>query len=379
MEKQLNKKNHQQNKYFELDEYLKKINLDPNEGEHLLIISSTRNCGKSTNVTNYIIDYWKKFNYERCVAFVRTNDLIMTKWKQSFKNFFDEENIIILGNFIYKIEYKENEKDKEKKKEILSKKEIGCFIDVMNEANYRSMAGGGFKNYHFVFYEEFNEGVPLPKYYEHFVNLLSTIKRQNSPFFVLLLGNKINANNDIFINYNLNVNRRDLNIDWIQKVDEYITYIDIGFNTFKSLNPKNSFVNNIAKYNENTNNLFNNGGFLEGTKYNVLNSKEFLNRKTLYNFALFENVYEYGECEIDNENVYYILKNNNINNNVIALEKVAYSKNKNFEKIDQQDIEDVADFIYQLNKEGKIFYDSFDTLLYFEKFIFKYSVIFDLD
>ena len=370
-------------KYFNLEEYLNKINVSPNEGENIVIISSVRNCGKSVNTTKYILDYWKKWNYTRRVAFVRTNDLIMTKWKNSFKNAWEKNNIFIEGNIIFKYWFKEVDENQKKKiktkSEMVEKKEeIGYFVDVMNEANYRSLAEGGFHDYHFVFYEEFNEGNPQRDYYKHFINLLSTIKRQSKPFFVLLLGNKINANNDIFVNYNLNVNRRSLNEDWLQAVADGIYYIDIGFNTFKHLNNEKSFINRLASYNEDTNRLFNEGGFLEGTIYNVINKNEFKNKLIKYNFIIDDLMYEYGECDLygENKKVYYLENIKNPTNEVIALNNRGYTFNNAY-MVDKDDLNQIADTFFEQLKNNSLFYDSFNTMLIIEDWLLKYETIFE--
>jgi len=134
--------------------------------------------------------------------------------------------------------------------------------------------------------------------------LVSTIERFNKPFFILLLGNKIFANNDIFINFNLNVSYRNLAPDYIQKVSSRITYCDVGFDTYKKLGNKDLLANEIAQFNENTNTLFNEGGFLEGVYYNVINHKMMTNEKVYYYFTYDKYCLEYGTFQnslIDDE------------------------------------------------------------------------------
>lgn len=197
--------------------------------------------------------------------------------------------------------------------------------------------------------------------------LLSTVERFNKPFIVLLLGNKINANNDIFIKLNLNVSNRDLKKDYIQKVSDSIYYIDVGFDTYDDLGNKNTLVNQMSKFDKKTDRLFNQGGFLEGTYYNVLNSMNFKNRKIKYYFQLGYNLVEYGICKVNNVETFYISECDEIkeNKNVISLDVVGYSLNGH--RISSNDLIQVANILFTHIQNKEIFFSSFFIMNEIEK------------
>lgn len=364
--------------FFNIKGWFKKINYDFWNDEKLIILTSPRNNGKSHSLWDLVNEMWIKTNYEWKIAVVRTNGEKMEKAKNSFKTAYINEYEVIGDNifkFIYKEGYNEN-KSKKYNEQFLIKKHIGTFVNIDNEYNYRSASGNMFNGFHFVFYDEFNETLQSkPNLFQNFMMLISTIKRFNHPFTILLLGNKINANNDFFVKFNLNVSRRSLDEDWIQNVSDDIVYIDVGFNTYKHLNNKdNSLVNRIASFDKKTNRLFNEGGFLEGVYYNVLSPLNYENKKVLNYFQLGEIMFEYGTMELDQKNYYYINSEIDALNipsqqNICALDTIAYARNGY--KIEQNETKEIALIFYEKIKKRELYFSSFDLMLNIEQWLFK--------
>lgn len=361
--------------YFNLEGWFEKIQIDYTKDKKVTIITSPRNNGKTFASWNFINEkIWKHFNYEWKVAICRTNDLKMKQAISSFKAAFNGVYEVI-NEYIYKCEYDDKNKLIQKNKKV-----IGRFINVENEHNYRSAADGGFKDFHFFFWDEFNETKQQSlDLYTKFMMLLSTVERFNKPFIVLLLGNKINANNDIFIKLNLNVSNRDLKKDYIQKVSDSIYYIDVGFDTYDDLGNKNTLVNQMSKFDKKTDRLFNQGGFLEGTYYNVLNSMNFKNRKIKYYFQLGYNLVEYGLCKVNNVETFYISECDEIkeNKNVISLDVVGYSLNGH--RISSNDLIQVANILFTHIQNKEIFFSSFFIMNEIEKWVYRNTDLFKVE
>ena len=362
--------------WFNFQGWLDRLDINHKKNVNMLIMTSPRNNGKTFSCWKWIEKQWIDTNYDFKVAICRTNDLKMKEAIKGFKDAFKSKYLVENG-FIYKYELDEKKKVKDD-----SKIMIGRFVNVMNEHNYRSAPDGGFKGFKMLFWDEFNEDVQVePRFFQKFNMLISTVERFNKPFFILLLGNKIYANNDIFTNFNLNVSYRNLKPDFIQKVSTRIVYCDVGLDTYKNLGNKDLLANEVASFNENTNQLFNEGGFLEGTKYNVLNHQMFLDPKPQYYFSMGNYLMEYGTFRndlIDDQEHYYLKSVKRpfyLDLNIIALDVKGYAENGM--SIDKEDLSEIANILFQHIQNRNIYYSSFELMLECEKWIFKNTTLFN--
>lgn len=376
--------------YFSLDGWFEKLKIDVEHDVHVLIITAPRNMGKTQGTWKWIYNnYWLKHNHKRKMAYVRTNDIKMKEALGTFKSAFNGIYCVSGTGIIY--DYLKPTENKKIDKTTM--KEIGRFINVENEHNYRSGVnsphsdGGGFNNYNFVFWDEFNEAKQTKvDLYQKFLMLLSTIKRKNKPFILLLIGNKIDANNDIFVKLNLNTNDHDLNCDYIQKVESNITYLDIGYDTYSHLDEcEDDIVKRLAKYDTKTNRLFNDGGFLYAKAPNVRNCKTFCeNELEVIGYYSFQGFYiEYGKW-LNKDKIHYYLREiesiENIKNSLkmIALDSLGYTKDKDIVKVfDFDDLIDLANKWYLQLKKGELFFDSFILKFYLEEWIIRFSTEFE--
>lgn len=362
--------------WFNFQGWLDRLDINHKKNVNMLIMTSPRNNGKTFSCWKWIEKQWIDTNYDFKVAICRTNDLKMKEAIKGFKDAFKSKYLVENG-FIYKYELDEKKKVKDDTKIM-----IGRFVNVMNEHNYRSAPDGGFKGFKMLFWDEFNEDVQVePRFFQKFNMLISTVERFNKPFFILLLGNKIYANNDIFTNFNLNVSYRNLKPDFIQKVSTRIVYCDVGLDTYKNLGNKDLLANEVASFNENTNQLFNEGGFLEGTKYNVLNHQMFLDPKPQYYFSMGNYLMEYGTFRndlIDDQEHYYLKSVKRpfyLDLNIIALDVKGYAENGM--TIDKEDLSEIANILFQHIQNRNIYYSSFELMLECEKWIFKNTTLFN--
>lgn len=375
--------------YFSLKGYSKLLNIDLLKQSILLIITATRNMGKSYGLWEFIDnEIWKKYNYEKRIIYIRTNQEKTKEAKNTFNARFNPYYACV-GSIIYKLpdEMIEEEINGKKKKQYNKVrkhwKEIGRIVDVSNEHNFRSGVNS-FENYCFAFWDEFNEiSLTTSGLYEKFIMLFSTISRHNNPFSMVIVGNKIQANNDIFTNLELDTNHDYLE-DFVQEIDKDIIYLDIGLNTFKHLNPPDSMVNRLAKFNENTNSVFNEGGFMVSLPANII-YKSSLGERTLKNyFTFYGEFYEYGEFLKDGQVCYYINKisEKTINEKIrlISLDLISHINNKNAVNLNEKgDYMDLALRLTKQQKRGNLFFTSFDAKQELELTLIKLINLFEFD
>lgn len=364
--------------YFNLSGWFEVLGIDYDKDIAVLIMTAERNMGKTVNVWKFIIEkIWKKYDYKRRVAIIRTNDMKMKESIASFKAAYRQDYEVISG-IIYKVE-------RDEKGNVLKDKmfEIGRFVNIENEHNYRSGADGGFRDYHFAFWDEFNETQQGKlDFYQRYMMLFSTIKRHNEPFIFLMIGNKVNASNDIFIKYDLDTRFHDLDKDFVQQIEHDIIYVDIGKKTYSNVNDPNDIVYRMAKYDTATDTLFNKGGFLGGTYYNVVNPNQFRNKEIKYYTALNLIVGEFGTFfneNISNEPLYYIDEKVNADEirteyfNLIGLTTEGYGFSGDTNKMDETDLKELANFWFRLLKYKKLFFSSFKLKAFFEEWIYKHT------
>ena len=363
--------------FFSIEGWLKLIGVDIYKDKKVVVITATRNMGKSVSMWRLCEKIWKETNYQYKIAFARTNDLKMKETISSFRASFETKGFICVGGFIYKVE-----RDKQGKVREDTKIMCGRFVNIENEHNYRSAADGGFAGFHLVFWDEFNEIKQQSlNLYEKWVNLSSTIERFNNPYIWIIIGNKLNANNDLFIKMNLNVRRKDHSQDYIQEVSPLITFVDIGYETYKHLNTKMSSISHeIARYDDNTNRFMNEGGFLEGEFYNVINHQNFTNDRPQYYFSLKTYLMEYGyftnEDYGEGELIYLkMVKDPLLDIPVISLDTLGHITSTKSQSIREKDIQDIANHLSHYHKNKKLFLNSFDLLLIVETWLVKMTTL----
>lgn len=375
-----------ENGYFNLNGYLKNVGLDPHTKTGICIITAERGMGKSYGAWDYIDkEIWQKYDYKWKIAYTRTNDVKMKKTIASFNEHYKGKYVII-SEFIYKIP--EGYFNEDKKINIVSRVdksfiEIGRIVNVKNEENFRSGVKA-FENYHFFFWDEFNEVEQTEAdkdVYANFLNLMSTVMRQNEPFFVLLVGNKNNANNDIFTSLELDY-KHDFNEDFIQHIENDIKYIDIGRNTFKHLNPDDKLINRLAKYNAITDEYFNHGGFLNMLPPNICYASELKDKQVLKYFSADTFYFEYGtfinkdgeQCFFFNEiTMRHIPKDTRL----IALNTLGYLQTNTKKLWDKQDYKDMVEKWINMMRCDRLFYTSFNAKTILEACITRLYNIFD--
>lgn len=361
--------------FFSLKGYFEEI-VGPNwrTKSFSMIIQAGRNMGKSYGTWDFIEnEIWIKSNFTERIAYLRTN---MTKLKQ-VKGFFNSKyrgKYLMTDTHIWKIALDENGKEIREQRI-----ELGVVIGVMNEENWRS---GEFAKYRMIFWDEYNESTNHVGLWEHWVNLFKTIERMTPNMIALLVGNKINANNDILVNLEIEIpDHTNQEQDFlITKKDhtgeDRIYFVDIANATFAHLNQENKLANIWATFNEKTDIFLNQGGYLERQKNDVIIYRTRIKPSKVikYYVAYGQFLYEFGTFE---RGVYFHKVNEAEDGyRVLALDllgNLSIMKSRRMYSI--EDYEDLAEMLARKAKAGQLFYSSFETKTELDNFIIKYTSI----
>lgn len=361
-----------ENGFFSLLGYIEEcVGSNWREKSFSLIIQAIRNMGKSYGSWEFIEnEIWIKSDFTERVAYLRTN---LTKLKP-VKSFFNSKyagKYLMTDTHIWKIELDENGKEIREKRI-----ELGAVIGVMNEENWRS---GEFKNYRMVFWDEYNESSTQKDIYTHFVNLLKTIERMTPNFITLLVGNKINANNDILVNLEIELpDYKEQTEDYLivrqdEEGNDRIYFVDIADKTFEHLNQKQKSANVWATFNEKTNAFLNEGGYLEYVPDNVLiyRTRILPTRTIKYYVSWGPEIYEYGTFE---RGVYFHkVREYTVGSLILSLDVLGdmyYADSKRM--LYKQDYIDLATNLSLMIKNKQLYFSSFEAKEELERFILKY-------
>ena len=344
----------------------------------IVIFTADRGNGKSFSCWKYVDKIWEEKQLAWKVAIMKEVDEEKKKFLPGFRTAYDGK-YDVTGDLLLKKHYDENGK-------CIRNTEIGMFCSLSAEEKYKSSPvnmenkTGSFNGYHMIFFDEFSKAKQtVDNFFGKFVNLVSTIERINKPFLVLLVGNRMNANNDIFTKFCLKTNRNNLDETLItplklKNTDEEIgVYIDIGFKVFNKLEIRQSLATKLASFDRRANIMYNKGGYLEGVTYNVINELLITNNKPVQYLQLVHKSYEFGTFvneEYTNGNeMYYLKEIEEFPNGIapFALDKMGYLQSGFF--ADKDTHVEYANMLSRLYKNKTIFFDSFDTLNLFEKWM----------
>ena len=331
------------------------------EKDFSLILNAVRNCGKSTDIwKSLIIDiYWETLNWK--IAYVRTNKEKSKLARADFNNKY-KGKYYMSETHIYRIFL-----DDKGKRIFELDQEVGAILNVSGVDNYDS---GIFADYHLIFWEEYNEITTNTGLYKKWLKLMTTIKRVNKPFGILLIGNKNNGNNDIMnkleiIPSEINKESENGTKDVFINIDNEnnMCFVDVALKTFEHLQEYLKPVLGWAKYDYETNEYLVNGKYLTNdNSYVVVYRKEIEpTKQAILNFCLDEFKFEYGK--FGNEN-YYIHIVREFDNNLpfIALNQLGYMSNKKASKLDKkQEYKDLAMLLVEKHKKRRLYYSSFDA------------------
>lgn len=355
------------NGFFNLYGYLTLCDTDWYKKDISLIINAPRNIGKSYGTWETIInEVWKKSLYKDKVAYCRTNLTKLKKAREDFnsKYYLELKEFYMSENKIYKVDFDESNKEIKE-----NRIEVGSILGVENAENYKSLR---FEGYRMIFWDEYNELNNTLNLWNKWIDLFKTIKRFNTPFLCLLVGNKVNANNDILVNLEIELDKEDRGDDIHVVRSGNIHFVDVSVKTFSNLNQENDLVNVWASYNAETDTYLNEGGYLKNQFWDVLiyRTRILPTKKIKYYLSYGTYKIEYGVFE---RGIYFHLVDEiDYNYKVLALDVLGnLTDSKAVKMLDETNYIDWANYVAKRAKKRELYYSSFDCKTLLEPYLIK--------
>lgn len=352
--------------FFNLTGYLDHLDKNWRNKDLMVMFNAERNMGKSYGTWDHIEkDIWIKSNYTERIAYLRTNSERLKKAIESFNAKYRGKYFMNSAK-IFKQTFDDDGK------EIISKRiEIGAVLSLNGAVNYKS---GIYENYRMVFYDEYNEDEQILGVYEKFIDLLKTVKRFNTPFLILLVGNKVTVKNDIMTNLEIDLRQiTDHDNDYMCKVQDDVYFVEIGSKTFAHLHQEKDIVNRLAARNENTDAYLNKAQYLDAGDDNIIIYNIYVkdNNTVRHYFALDDYKFEYGDFIMDGQKHSYFKQVTKIPEGWFAysLSIIGDMRVKNSGLMDGETIADLVASLQRQAKNKKLWFCSYDAKLILEQFI----------
>lgn len=369
------------NGYFNLEGWLVLSGVNWVTDDASVIICGPRNIGKSYATWRFVEEkLWIPSNYQYKVAYVRTNLTKLKNQKDGFNDKF-KNKYYMSDTTIWKITHDTEGLPRPRAEWI----EIGGVFGANNADNYKSMFTEG---YRMIFFDEFNEKrqvngalVQEVGLWEKWIDLLKTIKREKSPFLVVMHGNKVDGGNDILVNLEVELPPENYVGDYYFQVSKSIHYIEVGFETYNRLTFNyNDQVNEWAAHKDTTNAYINEGRYLTMRDPDIVlykKVKTYADHEIKRNVALGERVFEMGEY---NNGCYYFkeLRRPIEGLPIMSLDNMGFMLNKKaYRLVDEDEYLNVCRMLKYKIKKQQLHFCSYDAKNELLSYIVLSTEIFD--
>lgn len=350
--------------FFDLQKYFidikKNYNLQTVENK-IYCINGGRNIGKSTSALKYAAKFSlkpkNKFVYLR-----NTGEQLMAAIKDLNNRFYNK--FYFTMTHIYQLKQKKKKNLDGEIEIIYVKDKVVGYTGTINAFDKLKSVEAADINY--ILYEEYNENTGrMVGIYKKFINLITTLVRFSKKVIILMLGNRDTANNEFMVNWGVEP-RENLLDDITYQIDEMIYFSEIGDKTFLGLNNDKTIFYKLAQYDEETKRYLN-GGYIDGYKLDVINyDKRINNLKEIYFYLSSGEYFEIGTFDhwVEGKSLYiHMVQYDNIltDKMVINTSILGSMNHGKSEKAEDDDLRDIADFIYHYAISKKLFYSSFDA------------------
>lgn len=332
----------------------------------ILAFVGPRNIGKSTDMYKHIIKNGG-FTKQEKVLLLRNSDEEIKMMRQDFNDRFKNKYMIV-GNSIYLLKKEIINKDNEEIPIYKKDDHIGYIAAISTYIKMKSVEA---KDVKWIFYEEFNEDTAIGKnIYPKFINLITTFIRFNK-VKLFMLGNKDGFASDYYINWDIipkeNNDKDELFYIKDRSGKPFGCWLELGNDDFKDLGNENTLFYKLAMLDNRTKSYIN-GGYLQNISPLVKNYKELIkNASPMFYLAIKETKYIFFKYL---QNNYCIISPWNYPNNDLPIK--TYSLDlisrliKETQILDNDDMAEIVKGLLNLLKQGKIYFDSYDTLQIFK-------------
>lgn len=350
--------------FFSLEKYFKDIKktFQVKKIENkIFAINGGRNIGKSTSALKYA----EKKSLKEDAKFVylrNTGEQLLAAIKDLNNRFY--QKFYFTMTHIYKLRATKKKNIDGDIETIYVKDKVVGYCGTINA--FDKLKSVEAANINFILYEEYNEDTGrMVGIYKKFVNLITTLVRFNKDVVIVMLGNRDTANNEFMVNWGVEP-REDLYEDITYQVDNMIYFTEIGDKTFLGLNNDKTIFYNLAQYDEETKRYLG-GGYIDGYKLDVINyDKRIKDTKEIYFYLSSGDYFEIGtfnHWKFGKSLYIHMVQYDKVEKGkmVINTSILGSMTHGNSEKADDDDLKEIADFIYHYAISKKLFYSSFDV------------------
>lgn len=256
-------------------------------------------------------------------------------------------------------------------------KKDGSTIAYLSSINtYANSKGGTYPDVKFMVFDEFNEDIYIENAFAKFVMLVDSFKRHRKDFACVLLGNMINKNNWF-------LNAMGLRIDW-KREDDQVFYLKeygvkvvvIGSASYRKLNEERQQINKLASADAASTAFYNEREFLNDETDMVTNFNKWVKPTftPLFSFRYLDNKYVFGVYTEQNGFKYFftdrwsVFYSDYTNIKEFSFDLMG-NTNKNSKILEDDDIEDVQQKFFQIAKQNRMVYGSFEAYEDLKRFI----------
>lgn len=293
-------------KFYEIRHELEKSGIDLDDkgwwyNKAVLAVLHKRRIGKSTSSLKLIEEMWEHFEYKRKLLYIRNTEEELKTFKNSFNVKFANRYKIV-NNHIFRIFTDETGK------EIISKRIIiGICGAVSTYEKIKSLIDG--TDFYLVLWDEFNgyddnedfqTHIDRTQYF-YLLELIASVEGPSEDMLVLLLGNKVNSQNDILLNWNISIPKTPNDYDIWESRDvtldeqEYkIRFCNGGVKEWAEVGLGNQLFKALALYNKKAKNYFVNNDFFQKQDGTVIAPLYVIGREVECYIAFKNTLIEFG-------------------------------------------------------------------------------------
>lgn len=270
----------------------------------VLAVLHKRRIGKSTSSLNLIEEMWEHFDNKRKLLYIRNTEEELKTFKNSFNTKFANKYKIV-NNHIFKIFVDETGK------EIISKRIIiGITGAVSTYEKIKSLIDG--TDFYLILWDEFNgyddnedfqTHIDKTQYF-YLLELIASVEGPSEDMLVLLLGNKVNSQNDILLNWNISIPDEPNDYDiWENRDVKFdgstfkIRFCNGGVKEWAEVGLGNQLFKALATFNLKAKKYFVNNDFFQKQDTNVI-APLYVTGRNVKCYIAFKNVLlEFGEWD----------------------------------------------------------------------------------
>lgn len=365
------------NNYFNLSTELVRSGLVKNYGDFwydtkgVFVYVGRRRTGKSTSIFLKLDWLWSKSEYTRKAVYVRNTMEEIKKFSNSFNAFWKDKKYQIIDNsVIYRMYYDEMGKEIRSKRIL-----IGYLVSLSTYQNSKSTSN--INGVSFVVWDEFNGYEDGKNTFDdikstrtqffYFLELLASFEGSGKDLIFFLFGNKVNAQNDILMKFNVKIPKEsDDNDIWYQcdikdfEGKDWPVRICLQGKKSYQTHYGNLLSRALATLDPQLNAYFVEGDFYQEPDETLITEKELLKHdlEIIHYFVLKENLVEFGMFEKEKWYMRLVAKTEFNDIEKISLDIRGYSYVEESSSLSLKQLKNICLSIVNLIKTRKLYFTS---------------------